>query len=109
MEFLIRTEKVDESAPEKVKFLFSEKSLAEESRKLEVSFQSGQSKSLMVPSTPIRRYISDESWLIQIFKKIAAWQEAQRQHLQKILKRKMEKMDVLKLEQAKKLKKIVKG
>ena len=41
MEFLRRTEKVDESAPEKVKFLFSEKSLAEESRKLEVSFKSG--------------------------------------------------------------------
>ena len=51
MEFLIRTEKVDESAPEKVKFLFSEKSLAEESRKLEVSFKSGRSKELIVPST----------------------------------------------------------
>ena len=92
MEFLRRTEKVDDSAPEKVKFFFSEKSLAEESRKLEVSFKLGRCKSL-----------------IQIFKKIAAWQEAQRQHLQKILKRKMEKMDVLKLEQAKKLKNIVKG
>ena len=92
MEFLRRTKKVDDSAPEKVKFFFSEKSLAEESRKLEVSFKSGRCKSL-----------------IQIFKKIAAWQEAQRQHLQKILKRKMEKMDVLKLEQAKKLKNIVKG
>ena len=50
MEFLRRTEKVNESAPEKVKFLFSEKSLAEESRKLEVCFKSGRSKSL-VPST----------------------------------------------------------
>ena len=51
MEFLRRTKKVDDSAPEKVKFFFSEKSLAEESRKLEVSFKTGRSKSLVVPST----------------------------------------------------------
>ena len=44
-----------------------------------------------------------------LFKKIAAWQEAQRQHLQKILKRKMEKMDALKLEQKNKLKKLAKS
>jgi len=38
MELLRRTQKVNESAPEKVKFLFSGKSLIEEGKKLEVSF-----------------------------------------------------------------------
>jgi len=51
MDFLRRTEKVNESAPENVKFIFSEKSLTVEGRKLEVSFKSRRSESLNVPPT----------------------------------------------------------
>ena len=47
--------------------------------------------------------------IYRIFKHIFAWQDAQREHLQKILDMKMKKIDEMKIKQTEQLKQLTKG
>ena len=99
---------VNENAPEKVKYLFSENSLLEENNELEV--KSGFNQPFSGRST-VRGWRPDNCWQIVsiIFKHIFAWQDAQREHLQKILDMKMKKIDEMKIKQTEQLKQLTKG